>query len=221
MAFCRQQAAPPVHALPVAVSSRASWMAGLAAATLLVALPLLAPFANTLAVMDSFYRAGALVFGGGHVVLPLLEAEVVQSGWVSASQFLSGYGAAQALPGPLFSFAAYLGTIMTPGGGLLRAAMALGMIFLPGMLLLLAVLPHWNRFRHQTRTQALMRGANAAVVGILAAAFCHPVWSSTITGPLPLVLALLGFGLLTRLPPWAVVVLLAGAGAVTRLVTLF
>src|SRR5690606_29973249 len=127
------------------------------------------------------------------VVLPLLEAEVVQSGWVGADEFLSGYGAAQAVPGPLFTFAAYLGAVMTPpGGGLFGAAVALVMIFLPGMLLLVAVLPHWNRFRGWDSAQALTRGANAAVVGILGAALYQPVWTSAILGPEEFVLALTG-----------------------------
>lgn len=164
--------------------------------------------------MDAFYRAGALVFGGGHVVLPLLEAEVVQSGWVGADEFLTGYGAAQAVPGPLFTFAAYLGAVMALlGGSLYGAALALVMIFLPGMLLV-AVLPHWNRFRRWDSAQAMMRGANAAVVGILGAALYQPVWTSAILGPREFALALTGFLLLSvwKLPAWAVVVILASGG---------
>ena len=222
MALCRTHAGVEVHPLALPVSPRAGHLAGLAFVALLVGLPLLAwatPSA-TLAVMDAFYRAGALVFGGGHVVLPLLEAEVVQSGWVSPDDFLAGYGAAQAVPGPLFTFAAYLGSViggavMAPlGGGLVVAALALAMIFLPGMLLLVAVLPHWERFRRWDSAQALMRGANAAVVGILGAALYHPVWTSAILGPREFALALTGFLLLSiwKLPAWAVVALMAGGG---------
>ena len=217
MALCRAQMATENRDLPFPVSTHVGYVAGLAAIALLVGLPLAAwvSASPTLAVMDAFYRAGALVFGGGHVVLPLLEAEVVQSGWVGSDEFLSGYGAAQAVPGPLFTFAAYLGAVMTPpGGGLFGAALALVMIFLPGMLLLVAVLPHWNRFRRWGHAQALMRGANAAVVGILGAALYHPVWTSAIPGPEEFVLALTGFLLLSvwRLPAWAVVLVSAGGG---------
>jgi chromate transporter len=222
MALCRAHAETEVQPLSLPVSARAGQLAGIAFVALLIGLPLLAwasPSA-TLAMMDAFYRAGALVFGGGHVVLPLLEAEVVQSGWVSPDDFLAGYGAAQAVPGPLFTFAAYLGSVMGGavtgplGGSLFGAALALVMIFLPGLLLLVAVLPHWNRFRRWDSAQALMRGANAAVVGILGAALYHPVWTSAIIGPREFALALTGFLLLSvwKLPAWAVVALLAGGG---------
>ena len=222
MALCRAHAETEVQPLSLPVSARAGQLAGIAFVALLIGLPLLAwasPSA-TLAMMDAFYRAGALVFGGGHVVLPLLEAEVVQSGWVSPDDFLAGYGAAQAVPGPLFTFAAYLGSVMGGavtgplGGSLFGAALALVMIFLPGLLLLVAVLPHWNRFRRWDSAQALMRGANASVVGILGAALYHPVWTSAIIGPREFALALTGFLLLSvwKLPAWAVVALLAGGG---------
>ncbi|MCE8020103.1 chromate efflux transporter [Halomonas sp. MCCC 1A11036] len=217
MALCRAHAEADVHDLPLPISTRAGHLAGLVFVMLLLGLPPLAwatPNA-TLAVMDAFYRAGALVFGGGHVVLPLLEAEVVQSGWVSADEFLTGYGATQAVPGPLFTFTAYLGAVMAPlGGSLFGAALALVMIFLPGMLLLVAVLPHWNRFRRWDSAQALMRGANAAVVGILGAALYQPVWTSAILGPYEFALALTGFLLLSvwKLPAWSVVLILAGGG---------
>ncbi len=196
---------------------RTALAAALLLAGALVALPLAAALSGSglIAVVSTFFRAGALVFGGGHVVLPLLEAEVVQPGWVSADDFLAGYGAAQAIPGPLFTFAAYLGAVMGPlGASLFGAALALAMIFLPGMLLLVAVLPHWNRFRRWDSAQALMRGANAAVVGILGAALYQPVWTSAILGPREFALALTGFLLLAvwKLPAWAVVALLAGGG---------
>lgn len=217
MALCRVHMESDVHDLPMPVSKRAGHLAAGAFVVLLAGLPLLAWLApiSLLAVMDAFYRAGALVFGGGHVVLPLLEAEVVQSGWVSAADFLTGYGAAQAVPGPLFTFAAYLGTVMTPlGGGVPGGVLALVMIFLPGMLLLVAVLPYWNRFRRWSNTQALMRGANAAVVGILGTALYQPVWTSAIIDSYDFALALTGFLLLTvwKLPAWAVVIVVASGG---------
>lgn len=169
-----------------------------------------------LAIFDSFYRAGSLVFGGGHVVLPLLEAEVVRPGWTTADQFLAGYGAAQAVPGPLFTFSAYLGTILGPGSdSLLGAAIALVAIFLPGFLLLIGVIPFWDAFRARPVAQALMRGANASVVGILGAALYRPVWTSAIVGPYEFALALTCFVLLMawKRPPW-IVVLVAAIGGV-------
>nr|WP_298967528.1 chromate efflux transporter [uncultured Halomonas sp.] len=183
-------------------------------AGLLILLPLLAGSAGWLNVVDAFYRSGALVFGGGHVVLPLLEAEVVQSGWVTPDEFLAGYGAAQAVPGPLFTFAAYLGALLPDMAGILGALLALLAIFIPGFLLLVGVLPFWNQFRQWGSAQALMRGANAAVVGILGAALYQPVWTSAIIGPYEFALALTGFLLLTvwKLPAWLVVALVAIAG---------
>ncbi|WP_422103631.1 chromate efflux transporter [Vreelandella sp.] len=183
---------------------------------LLVLLPLMAGGALWLAVLDAFYRSGALVFGGGHVVLPLLEAEVVQSGWVTADEFLTGYGAAQAVPGPLFTFAAYLGALLPGLPSVIGAVLALLAIFVPGFLLLVGVLPFWNHFRRWGSAQALMRGANAAVVGILAAALYNPVWTSAIVGPYEFALALTGFLLLTvwKLPAWLVVIVVALGGVV-------
>lgn len=183
---------------------------------LLVLLPLLAGGAMWLAVVDAFYRSGALVFGGGHVVLPLLEAEVVQSGWITADEFLTGYGAAQAVPGPLFTFAAYLGALLPGLPSVVGAVLALLAIFIPGFLLLVGVLPFWNRFRQWGSAQALMRGANAAVVGILGAALYDPVWTSAVVGPYEFALALTGFLLLTvwKLPAWLVVIVVALGGVV-------
>ncbi len=183
---------------------------------LLVGLPLaqLAAPSQALAVLDAFYRAGALVFGGGHVVLPLLEAEVVRSGWVGAETFLAGYGAAQAVPGPLFTFAAYLGAVIAlPQGAVFGAALALVAIFLPGLLLLVGVLPFWQAFRARPFARAAMAGANAAVVGILGAALYDPVFTSAVTTPAQFALALACFVLLTawKAPPW-VAVLVAGLG---------
>lgn len=185
---------------------------------LLFGLPILAPALSSqgLTVFDSFYRAGSLVFGGGHVVLPLLETEVVKSGWISHDQFLAGYGAAQAVPGPLFTFAAYLGTLLGPEpNGLIGAGIALIAVFLPGFLILLGVIPFWDSFRQRVSAQALMRGANAAVVGILGAALYDPVFTSAIVGPYQFALALTCFVLLMawKTTPW-IVVLVAAAGGV-------
>ncbi|MCF7997225.1 MAG: chromate efflux transporter, partial [Chromatiaceae bacterium] len=180
-------------------------------ALLLVGLPLLvaAGAAPSLALFEVFYRAGALVFGGGHVVLPLLEASLVEPGWISADAFLSGYGAAQAVPGPLFTVAAYLGAIALPGASaVLGAAIALLGIFLPGMLLLMGVLPFWGRLREQQAARAAMAGANAAVVGILGAALYQPLWTSALGSGADFAIALSGFVLLTawKAPPWLVVI---------------
>lgn len=199
--------------------SRTAGIAGLAAfAVMLLGMPVLAALTGngTLTLFDTFYRAGALVFGGGHVVLPLLEAGVVETGWVSPEQFLAGYGAVQAMPGPLFTFSAYLGTLSTVGpGGVLGAAVALVAIFLPGFLLLVGVLPFWNALRGRTWMQSLMRGANAAVVGILGAALYDPLFTTGIVGAGSFSLALVCFVLLIawKLPPWAVV-LVGGAGGI-------
>lgn len=182
--------------------------------TLLLLLPLLAGTAAWWDIADAFYRSGALVFGGGHVVLPLLEAEVVQSGWITPDEFLVGYGAAQAVPGPLFTFAAYLGALLPGVNALAGALLALLAIFTPGFLLLVGVLPFWNQFRQWRSAQALMRGANAAVVGILGAALYQPVWTSAIIGVEEFALALTGFLLLTvwKLPAWVVVAIVACGG---------
>lgn len=156
------------------------------------------------------------MFGGGHVVLPLLQAGVVDPGWVTNAQFLAGYGVAQAVPGPLFTFAGYLGAVTDTGpGGIWGALIALIAVFLPGFLLLVGVLPFWNAFRRRGWAQAVMRGANAAVVGILAAALYSPVFTTAITGPGPFCLAVICFVLLVsfKLPPW-VVVLVGAAGGV-------
>ncbi|AUX78767.1 chromate efflux transporter [Sinorhizobium fredii] len=184
---------------------------------LLFGLPIAAAITSSqgLAVFDAFYRAGSLVFGGGHVVLPLLQAEVVQPGWVMADHFLAGYGAAQAVPGPLFTFAAYLGAALGPEpNGLIGAAVAVIAIFLPGFLLLIGTIPFWDAFRTRPAAQALMRGANAAVVGVLGAALYQPVWTSAIVGPHEFALALICVVLLMswKSPPWIVVVVSAIGG---------
>lgn len=171
-----------------------------------------------LAVFDSFYCSGALVFGGGHVVLPLLQAETVTSGWIDNDRFLTGYGMAQAVPGPLFTFAAYLGAVLTPPrpGGWIGAALCLGAIFLPTGLLVVGVLPFWENLRRRPAAQAALRGANAAVVGLLLAALYRSVWTSTVHTTVDFVVALGAYGALVlwRFPPWLVVGLAAAAGAV-------
>ena len=169
-----------------------------------------------LAMADSFFRSGALVFGGGHVVLPLLQSAVVSPGWIGDDQFLAGYGLAQAVPGPLFTFAAYLGAAMRPApNGVAGAVLALLAIFLPSMLLTLGALPLWDVLRDRPAARAAFRGVNAAVVGILLAALYNPVWTNAIRRPADFVLALVGFGMLVvwRFPPWVVVIVSAAGGA--------
>ena len=191
---------------------------------LLIALPIARQLVDSqaLAVFDSFFRAGSLVFGGGHVVLPLLQAEVVPPGWVTSEQFVAGYGAAQAVPGPLFTFAAYLGAVMDPRpNGVAGAALALVAIFLPSFFLIVGALPFWDTLRARAGFQAALRGINAAVVGLLLAALYQPVWTSAIRGPADIGLALAAFGLLAfwKAPPWLVVIFAAAGGALTPLVT--
>ena len=217
LVFCRNLTltTPTIIRFPVSRTAGASCLVLFVA--LLVGVPILAAATRweTLELFDAFYRAGALVFGGGHVALPLLQAGVVDTGWVTADQFLAGYGAAQAVPGPLFTFAAYLGALSTVGpGGISGAAIALSGIFLPGFLLLTGVLPFWNAFGSLPWAQALMRGANAAVVGILTAALYDPVFNTAITSAGPFVLALICFTLLIawRTPAWAVVLIGAAGG---------
>src|ERR1700722_8548497 len=220
--LCRGEVAPVSGHLNFPVTRRA----GVIALALFVALLLTPPVivaassSQGLALFDAFYRSGAFVFGGGHVVLPLLHAQVVAPGWVSNEAFLAGYGLAQAVPGPLFTFAAYLGAVMGPApNGLSGAAVALVALLLPGMLLVYGTLPFWDTMRRRPAAQAAMRGSNAAVVGILGAALYNPVWTSAILTPRDFALALAGFLLLIvwKVPPWIVVVLLAGAGALSGL----
>lgn len=210
---------PSPMPMPVPITRRAGLVALALFAALSVALPLLSGQGRLLAVVDSFHRAGSLVFGGGHVVLPLLEAEVLRPGWVAPDAFLAGYGAAQALPGPLFTFAAYLGALIAPHGPVVGALAALLALFLPGALLLIAVLPFWDRFRRLGPAQALMRGANAAVVGILGAALYDPVFTSAIGGPADFALALACFVALVgwQAAPWRVVLAAGLAGVALHL----
>jgi chromate transporter len=198
--------------------SRAAGIAALTVFTiLLVGLPLVQRLTGSPGVdlFDAFYRSGALVFGGGHVVLPLLREAFVSPGWIKDSVFLAGYGAAQAVPGPLFTFAAYLGTVAGPVPlGIAGAAIGLIGIFCPGILVLLGVLPFWDDFRKRKGAQAMMRGINAAVVGLLGAALYNPVWTTAVKSPADFGLALVGFVLLTvwRAPPLLVVVISALGG---------
>jgi chromate transporter len=204
-------AAPRRRATPVAAAS-----ALVVFFALLVLLPAIAATtqSRSLAVFDSFYRSGSLVFGGGHVVLPLLRAEVVPNGWVGDDQFLAGYGAAQAVPGPLFTFAGYLGTVMSPGPSWSNGLWSLLAIFLPAWLLIGGTLPFWHRLRTRASAQASLRGANAAVVGVLLAALYRPVITEAIHDARDVAAALLAFAaLLTwKAPPWAVVLALAAVG---------
>jgi chromate transporter len=174
-----------------------------------------APFrAGAAALAAAFYRSGALVFGGGHVVLPLLRAAVVDPGWVSDNAFLAGYGAAQAVPGPLFTFAAYLGVVANvPPGGVAGAALALVAIFTPGLLLLMAALVFWPDLRARADARAAMAGVNAAVVGLLASALYNPVWTSAVRGLPDFAVAAAGFVALIvwRAPPLLVVIATAAA----------
>ncbi|MFJ3368351.1 chromate efflux transporter [Pseudomonas sp. NPDC086251] len=197
--------------LPITLSQRAGaiWLSLFF--VVLVGLPLLNQLLpnQSVAMVDAFYRAGALVFGGGHVVLPLLQAEVVPPGWVSNDAFLAGYGATQAVPGPLFTFAAFLGASMNLApSGWLGGAICLLAIFAPSFLLILGALPFWERLRRSVRTRAALGGVNAAVVGLLLAALYQPVWTSAIFKPQDFGLALLALVALMfwKLPPWLVVI---------------
>lgn len=207
----------PAAALPLAVGRRA----GLVAAGLFVALLLLLPLvaaatsSHTLDLVAVFYRAGSLVFGGGHVVLPLLEDAVVSPGFVSPDVFLAGYGATQAVPGPLFTFSAFLGASMREAPtGIVGALVCLVAVFLPSFLLVVAALPFWESLRRMRAAQAALSGVNAAVVGLLIAALYDPVWRTGISGPFDFGLAAVAFVLLVawKAPPWSVVGLCAAAG---------
>ena len=199
-------------------SPHAGWPYLVVFAVLLAGLPVLkwcSP-AGWLGLADGFYRSGSLVFGGGHVLLPLLEKVTVAPGWIDQETFLAGYGAAQALPGPLFTFAGFLGAKMNYGpGGLAGGILGIVAISLPSWLLILGAIPYWNRLRHLDAAQAALMGTNAAVVGLLLAAFYSPIWTTAITGPAHLAFALAGIGLLrfARIPTWLLVLLSAGAGA--------
>ena len=213
--LCRAPVPASLGTFGTAVSRRVGTAALTIFCLLLIALPALARVSQGGALFAAFYRSGALVFGGGHVVLPLLSKAFVTPGWVGEDAFLAGYGAAQAVPGPLFTFAAYLGAVVTPGPhGIAGAALGLAGIFLPGMLVLLGALPFWDAFRQRAGAQAIMRGVNAAVVGLLGAALYDPLWTSSVKSAADLAIALLGFVLLTawRTSPWVIVILGALGG---------
>lgn len=211
-ALADASASTPVLAIPV---SRKAGMVSLAAfALLLIGLPVARRLGagSAIALFDSFYRSGALVFGGGHVVLPLLREAFVAPGWVGDGTFLAGYAAAQAVPGPLFTFAAFLGAVATPSPhGLAGASLGLIAIFLPGMLILVGTLPFWNTLRARAGARAAMRGVNAAVVGLLAAALYTPVWTSSVKTAADLGVAILGFVALTVWRASALWVVILGA----------
>ncbi|HEY3910826.1 MAG TPA: chromate efflux transporter [Stellaceae bacterium] len=203
----REWAPLAIH-LPRALSVAAA----IAFFALLIGLPIVAAAvpSHSLALVAAFYRSGALVFGGGHVVLPLLQSSVVPPGWVSNNAFLAGYGAAQAVPGPLFTFSAYLGTVMGPSpNGWAGGLICLAAIFLPSFLLLIAALPFWDGLRRRPVVQSGLRGVNAAVVGVLLAALYHPVWTSAILTPADFAIGIAAFLMLAlwTVPPWLVVVL--------------
>lgn len=222
LVLCRGAAVEQRTSFSFGISRSAGVICLLAFLLLLFGLPLIASIVDSqgLRLFDAFYRSGALVFGGGHVVLPLLETEVVRSGWVSENAFLAGYGVAQAVPGPLFTFSAYLGAVMGPSpNGVAGAAISLIAIFLPGFLLLLGTLPFWDRLSTYPLAQAAMRGANAAVVGVLGAALYNPVWTSAVLTSTDFALALSGFLLLVvwKAPPWIVVLLMAASAILLQL----
>src|SRR5512147_268904 len=215
--LCRAAPPPSPGHIAVPVSRAVGIMALTAFFLLLAVLPVLRDLGISpgIALFEAFYRSGALVFGGGHVVLPLLREAFVTPGWVSDDAFLAGYGAAQAVPGPLFTFAAYLGAVVGRSPhGLAGAVLGLIAIFLPGVLILMGTLPFWETFRKLARAQAMMRGVNAAVVGLLGAALYNPVWTSSVKTPGDFGIVLLGFVLLTvwRTPPLVVVVISALGG---------
>jgi chromate transporter len=215
--LCRATVTPAPERASIHVSRRTGVFALLAFFCLLVGLPLLATRVAVPggALLAAVYRCGALVFGGGHVVLPLLREAVVTPGWVTDEAFLAGYGAAQAVPGPLFTFAAYLGAVAnTPPGGVAGAVVGLLGIFLPGILILVGTLPFWEIIRRQSAARGMISGVNAAVVGLLAAALYDPVWTSAIKSVGDLVVAVVGIGLLAiwRVPPLIIVVVSAAGG---------
>ena len=218
------QTPPSGVSIAVHIPRALSVAAAILFVALLFGLPLLAAAvpAQPIKLLDSFYRSGSLVFGGGHVVLPLLQAEVVPSGWVSNDAFLAGYGAAQAVPGPLFTFAAYLGTVMGPApNGVIGGLLCLAAIFLPSFLLLIGALPFWDSLRRHPVVQSALPGVNAAVIGLLLAALYRPVWTSAIFAPQDFAIGVVAFLLLTfwAVPPWLVVILGAlGASAVAAVV---
>lgn len=222
LALCETKRSPdypqaPQHPQQFPISRTVGASALVLFCVLLFGLPVLAGLhvGAAATVLEAFYRSGALVFGGGHVVLPLLQQQTVATGWISLNDFLAGYGAAQAIPGPLFTFAAFLGwTSSAAPNHWAGALLATVGIFLPGLLLVLAALPYWQALRARPSMGAMLAGVNAAVVGLLAAALYSPVWTSAVLSKLDFAVAVVGFFLLTRwkTPPLAIVVLCALAG---------
>lgn len=219
LALCRDTAgqapATTPEKLPLVITQRVGAVCLALFGVLLLLTAALYRLGGGAALFGAMYRSGALVFGGGHVVLPLLRQAVVAPGWVDDNAFLTGYGAAQALPGPLFTFSAYLGAVAhLPPGGMIGAIIALLGIFVPGVLILLGMLPFWEALRRRPWAQALMRGVNAAVVGVLGAALYSLVWVSAVQRPADFAIAAVGFVLLMawRAPPLLVVVFTAAAG---------
>ena len=210
---------PDVQDIEVSISKKTGIFSWALFIGLLLGLPIIRQLLqyNWLAIFDTFYRVGSLVFGGGHVVLPLLEREVVPTGWIGADEFLAGYGAAQAVPGPLFTFASYLGAMMNGLTGVIIATIA---IFLPSFLLIIGSLPFLNTVRKRPKFQAALTGINAAVVGILLAALYDPVWTSSIKSTVDFAAAMVMFGLLVywKVAPWLVVLIGAGVGMILGVV---
>lgn len=211
----RKTETPKAPNLNVPISRTLAVLCLVLFAGLLIVLPLLRQYFDFswLPLFDSFYRAGSLVFGGGHVVLPLLEREVVPTGWITSESFLAGYGAAQAVPGPLFTFAAYLGAMINGISGAIIATIA---IFLPAFLLIIGTLPFWNAMRTNQKVQSALTGINAAVVGILLAALYNPLWTTAILSPVDFVMLMILFIMLVfwKLPPWIVVLTGAIGGTI-------
>ncbi|MDE1974764.1 MAG: chromate transporter, partial [Hyphomicrobiales bacterium] len=217
--LCRDALPAVTDHMSIPVSRAVGFAALTTFFVLLVGLPIAQNLVHFegLALFGAFYRSGALVFGGGHVVLPLLRQAFVAPGWVSDDTFLTGYGAAQAIPGPLFTFAAYLGAVVRPSPhGIAGAALGLFGIFIPGILILLGTLPFWDSLRKRVAARAMMRGVNAAVVGLLGAALYNPLWTSSVRTPGDFGVALVGFVLLVawRAPPLFVVIVCALGGIV-------
>lgn len=217
----RKEKAPEPISMPLTFGKRTGIVAWCIFFVLLIGLPLLRPFVQSslFAIFDIFYRVGSIVFGGGHVVLPMLEREVVPAGWMDAETFIAGYGAAQAVPGPLFTLAGYLGQLMQGPAGVAVAVFA---IFLPSFLLVIGTLPFWSAIRSKSSVQAALKGVNAAVVGILLAALYNPVFISSIGSAYDFAVAIIAFTLLFfyKLPPWIVVVITALLGASLHIIGL-
>jgi chromate transporter len=214
--YYKNERVPEAVEMPLSFGKRTGIVAWILFFALLILLPIFRPFvqATWYAIFDIFYRVGSIVFGGGHVVLPLLEREVVPAGWMSSEAFITGYGAAQAVPGPLFTLAGYLGQLM---GSFSGAAIAVVAMFLPSFLLVMGTLPFWATIRTKPRIQAALKGVNAAVVGILLAALYDPVFTSSVHDPIDFVIVLISFTLLVfyKWSPWIVVIITALLGAIS------